>query len=143
MKQHNFGLEGQLQFDNFLCGKKCRRRKKEKQGIRSERRKTKNDARRADTERVRAETRILLHQNLGAKEQVRMPMTGQQVSAPVMVPQPAPAPQPQKAGVGSNPLIIVVGVLLLGGIVMMGGNKQRKGQAPTVPMVPPVPIPQA
>ncbi|UII32184.1 hypothetical protein LVD17_28265 [Fulvivirga ulvae] len=128
LSQKNYGLTGQsdIDFDYFLCGKKCKKRKKEKREIRFERRRLKNDERRADTERTRMET-ILMKQSMMPTQTSQPPM--QQQSAPSANSQPQQTNQagtPQQAGMGNNTLFIAVGVLLIGGFVWTQMNAKTR-----------------
>ena len=125
MNSNNYGLNGQTDNDYFyfLCGKKCKKRKKEKRDIRFERRRLKNDERRADTERTRTETMIMKNTMLSP-------------SAPPPAQQTAPQgqsnvqgnPAPQQAGMGGNTMMIVIGALVIGGVVL----SQMKGRPPVM-----------
>ncbi|MBL6444674.1 hypothetical protein JMN32_00030 [Fulvivirga sp. 29W222] len=126
LQKNNYGLTGQsdIDFDYFLCGKKCKKRKKEKREIRFERRRLKNDERRADTERTRMET-LLMKQSMMPAQVSQAPPAQQ--SAPTSNSQmTASTPRPQQAGMGSNTMLIVVGVLLVGGFVWTQMNPKNR-----------------
>lgn len=129
LQKNNYGLTGQsdIDFDYFLCGKKCKKRKKEKREIRFERRRLKNDERRADTERTRAET-LLMQQSM-QPSRPQSPPPVQQTQAPPQ--QMTASVQPQQAGMGGNTLFIVVGVLLVGGFVWTQMNP-KNGPVPAI-----------
>ncbi|GAA0892637.1 hypothetical protein GCM10009122_23160 [Fulvivirga kasyanovii] len=125
MNTNNYGLNGQTDSDYFyfLCGKKCKKRKKEKRDIRFERRRLKNDERRADTERTRVETMIMKNTMMNPTTPPPQQQSPSQSYANVQK-----NPAPQQAGMGGNTMMIVLGALVIGGIVL----SQMKGRPPVV-----------
>lgn len=130
LSQNNYGLTGQsdIDFDYFLCGKKCKKRKKEKREIRFERRRLKNDERRADTERTRMET-LLMKQSMMPTQTSQPPMQQSAPAANSQSQQTNQAGTPQQAGMGNNTLFIVMGALLIGGFVWTQMNPKTKTAA--------------
>lgn len=138
----NFGLSGlpDQNYDAFI-GKRARSRRKERRTrrkerreIRFEKRKLKNDDRKADTEAKRAETKVMKAtmmpeatpsiQSTTAAVPIHEPPISQTENTPTL----------QQAGFGSNPLMIVVGVLVLGGFLLINkGGKSNKVQATAQP----------
>jgi len=111
--------------DNFLCGKRCRKRKAEKRKLRAEKKRLKNDARRAEIERVRAETKIL---------SVDATPVGE--AEPVVLNQSRPKPKvtssevlnrltttPTKAGNKQNSILLIGGLVLIGAVVIIRRRK--------------------
>ena len=96
-------------------------------------RKAKVDARKADTERVRAETKVM-QQTVSPTPPApvaTMPLTQQRIANPQTIAAGAgnkEMPTTQNAGFGGNTIMIVVGVLLVGGYLY---QKSKKGA--TVP----------
>ncbi len=143
---HNhFGMSGQdAAYDAFLCfGAKCKRRKRERHKARMAKRESKTDERRAETERTRAETSIM-------KAMAQQPASlatpaSRAVAAPTLIQAaPATAPQVAQAGLGSNKLMMVVGLLLVAGFVYNNMQKKKVAGPGAVPPVPNVkPVPQA
>lgn len=134
----NFGLSG-LSDDHYdaFIGKKARSRRKERRSkrkerkeIRFERRKLKNDDRRADTESKRAETKVMKATMMPGATPTLSSVQPMASAAPVSAPQPTTvASAPQQAGMGSNTLMIVVGVLVVGGFLFMN-NKGKTQELP-------------
>ena len=117
---NNFGLDGQEEYDNLFCGKRCRKRRKKRRAIRLERRRLKNDAQLASNERMRAETKIM-QQTMSAPKRsytAQLPITGHQVTSPASI-----KPKTQQAGFGNN-TIMVVGIGLLVAGYLWHQNKQ-------------------
>lgn len=119
LANHNYGLRGQseLDYDYFIClGKKCKRKKEKRRRIRNEKKKLKNDARRADIERTRAETGMI-KQTFGPtlstplKRMVRPSVTGTIRKAQSNSAEPVPQIGTAK----------VVPWILFGGLVLIGG----------------------
>ncbi len=129
MENTHFGLAGQSadNYDEFLgLGKKARKRrqarrarKKERRSARAERRRLKNADRRADIEAKQAQTAIM--------KKTMLPTAAPQSASAATPGSPGSAvtpPASQKAGLGSNTLLIAVGVLVLGGFLVMNKRKQ-------------------
>lgn len=140
----NFGLSGQADFDYFIfCGKRCKKRKEERQKARMEKKQLKNDRRRAETEQLRAETKIM--QQTVAPEAPPEPkaIVKPARTTPISV-QPSPitvsntpktvaanstAPitlmsnLPQKAQLGTTPMLLI-GLAVIGGIVVLVSQKK-------------------
>lgn len=126
---YNFGLTGQpeTEFDHFLCGKRCRKRRTERRKLRDERRSLKNDQRRAETERLRTETN-LLQSNLdnSPSSPASIPPTvssKEQSSAPIQIKGETETPQsnnPSQASNSRSSIPLIAGsVLALGGLLFL------------------------
>ena len=127
MDNYNYGISGQPnnEWDNFLCfGRKCKQRKAERHKLRIEKRKLKNDQRRAETEALRADTSVTKQMVAPASSPSPQlaPQMMRQAQQPINTAQ-ASAPQVQKAGMGS-PVMIVIGLLVVGGIVFQSMKKK-------------------
>ncbi len=142
-----YGLLGQAsesEYDDFLClGKRCRDRKKVRHEARMAKRNAKTDARKADTERVRAETQILQHAasstNMGntvnaapPTNVITMPLTRQQVTPPntLVTPeigenQSQNQDESTEEGLTDDMLIGVVGLV---GLLLLGAYLMRVSQ---------------
>ena len=106
-----------------MClGRKCKQRKAERHKLRMEKRKLKNDQRRAETEALRADTSVTKQMVAPAPSPQLAPQMMRQAQQPINTAQ-ASAPQMQKAGVGS-PVMIVIGLLVVGGIVFQSMKKK-------------------
>lgn len=123
---NNFGINGQDEYDNFIClSKKCKKRKKDKHKVRIERRRAKNDARKAENEQLRAET-FAMKSMVSPKRPVSnvIPNNYARQPMPVQTSMQQPPAPPNNAGMGSSPVIIVFAVLLVGGAMVMMNKKQ-------------------
>lgn len=139
-------------YDDFFFGKKARRRrkerkerKKERRSIRFERRRLKNDDRRADTEAKRAQTAVLtatlastspgttqtpsISKPSGTSQVVTQGAAPKASAAEILSNQPN-VPLTQKAGFGSNTLVIVMALLIVGGYLVMN-NQQETSEGAT------------
>lgn len=137
LAKRNFGISGQdHEYDAFLCiSKKCKKRKKERHKARMERKGSKTDQRKAETEQMRAETLVM--KSMATPKAA--PAVSNAVPAPTIIGQtPQGKPQVAQAGFGSNKLIVVVGLLLVGGFIY---NRMKNKQAGTGVRMAPAPGP--
>lgn len=135
LANRNFGISGQdHEYDAFLCfSRKCKKRKEERHKAKMAKRESKTDQRRAETEQMRAETLVM--KSMATKKAAPVPASNA-VPAPTIIQQaPQGKPQVAQAGFGSNKLMMVVGLLLVGGFIYNNmKNKQAGagiGKAPT------------
>lgn len=80
----------------------------------------KTDARKADTERMRAETGVIRQTTSPV---VTMPLTGQKIANPQSIASSGGTNKITAAGFSGNAIIIVIGVLLTGGYLYLKNKK--------------------